>query len=343
MPLCINFADGNTGKGLLYFLSAVIGLVTGICSATSFAIGAVLPQNTCGYIAFGYGISGLLSFGIWMICTKGIWNLTLGNNFLYASCWTIFCIGAFICFLTGILLIVILRKDAIKNSLKNVITVKNNNNNNNNIDAGVITEYSETINNNSNKNDSTDDVYHDKRSSFCCHSTNEEDLLSRNWKAIVYDCRYELFNIFFTMWLTLFIFPVIGPFNWNGVNLSQKDILTGIFQIGDFFGRYLPNLTILRAKTKLLLVLVISRIIFIPLFMLCFKLTNNCFFNALWFQVILMLTFALTNGWFITNSLCNLPNCVIRNKEKGSIGLYASIVILIGIVCGSWMTKLLII
>eukprot|EP00920_Eleutheroschizon_duboscqi_P025210 GHVT01062238.1.p1 GENE.GHVT01062238.1~~GHVT01062238.1.p1 ORF type:complete len:253 (-),score=44.40 GHVT01062238.1:1555-2313(-) len=152
-------------------------------------------------------------------------------------------------------------------------------------------------------------------------------------------------NLYVTLGLTLFVFPLIGPFSWKvgaTVDMSNANILMGMFQIFDFVGRYIPNIgKIARVPRRFLPIPVVLRLVFVPLFMLCYKLEYTSVFNDLWFQILLMIVFALSNGWVTTNVIIECPGCVDDDDEKSKVGLMLSICMITAVSSGLWASKLL--
>lgn len=123
----------------------------------------------------------------------------------------------------------------------------------------------------------------------------------RSIVEIFKDCWLQGFNAAFTLFVTLLVFPTVGPFHWHQTP-DVASYMNGTFQIVDLLVRWMPALGgWTQIPKKYLTTLVIIRpLIFIPLFVLPMRIKNLQFLGDTWWLFILMTIFTITNGWFVT-------------------------------------------
>eukprot|EP00921_Rhytidocystis_pertsovi_P018591 GHVQ01029455.1.p1 GENE.GHVQ01029455.1~~GHVQ01029455.1.p1 ORF type:complete len:571 (+),score=79.03 GHVQ01029455.1:436-2148(+) len=151
-------------------------------------------------------------------------------------------------------------------------------------------------------------------------------------------------SVFLCFFVTLSLFPNVGPLEWG----NEVVVVIGMFQLGDFLGRFLPSaqcyLGSLVVWPKNVVFLVsIGRILFVPLYMCCdrFGYTSEepmSIFSALWFHIILTLCLAVSNGWLASLSMMYAPNCLEKDEDKGRASSIATLSLLIAIMSGLWFS-----
>lgn len=140
----------------------------------------------------------------------------------------------------------------------------------------------------------------------------------RSMLEVFKDCWLQAFNASFTLFVTLLLFPVTGPFNWPLNRPEMFNYLIGTFQVIDLILRWMPALggwTQLPKKWLNILVL-IRPLVFIPLFVLPAKIRPLKFLGDTWWLFINMTFFTITNGWFVTLGSLYCPDCVSHPAEK---------------------------
>ena len=140
----------------------------------------------------------------------------------------------------------------------------------------------------------------------------------------------------FTIFLfTFFVFP--------GITFSPQSAITQagawslilyntIFNFFDTTGRYLPGLVKLFTP-KTVPILTLSRIIFVATFLLI-ATVQGVFFGSIYFKIVNMIIFAITNGYGSTLHMMYGPEPV-RDKDKPVAGFTMSCHLLAGIFIGS--------
>lgn len=172
----------------------------------------------------------------------------------------------------------------------------------------------------------------------------EEDLPSRGWREIARDSWIFILCIFLSFFITMNLFPAVGPLRWN-YNQSVPCrflLLIGLFSVGDIIGRCLVDLSELSPRhlgclvlgKRGLLILVFTRVVFYVPFFLGYSLEGIPILNDFWWYVILILSLATTQGWVSTVGIVRACNSVVRSSEKEIISPVAVISLQVGIAAG---------
>eukprot|EP00921_Rhytidocystis_pertsovi_P014937 GHVQ01023953.1.p1 GENE.GHVQ01023953.1~~GHVQ01023953.1.p1 ORF type:complete len:474 (-),score=34.99 GHVQ01023953.1:3170-4591(-) len=348
VPVILQVASAKVAVPLLYVLMVPVGTCMGILFGCGFTFAAIMPVNFCGYVAFGMGVSGLISFGLWMLVSKVIFDSSTPQGLLYGI-WLLFCCVGFMYFGIAALMYFTLNLPWASNAIwrvhhpLSVLRVTREH-----PPGSSSALYKESNKGgNANKGDTEKQNMSSEKSEENCVVTIKDSVEPvLDWWTLIKVIFPQLFNMGITLWITLNVFPVVGPYSWQGPSMGELDVIMGMFQIGDFIGRYLPNGNIpyvgklFMIKPKWLLLPVLIRLCFIPLFVLSFKLQSTAVINDLWYQLLLMLVFGMTDGWFVVLGSIYNPEQVKHEKNKGRAGLLGSVVMMLGIVTGLWTSKL---
>ncbi|XP_067877597.1 equilibrative nucleoside transporter 2-like [Heterodontus francisci] len=115
-----------------------------------------------------------------------------------------------------------------------------------------------------------------------------------------------------------------------------------LFNVMDWLGRSVTACSTWPQKDNLLLLFVLARVVFIPLFMLC-NVTDRAYLPVLiphdgWF-ILFMLLFAFSNGYFVTLCMCYAPKKVSpRNAETA--GAVMAFFLALGLALGAALSFL---
>jgi solute carrier family 29 (equilibrative nucleoside transporter), member 1/2/3 len=142
----------------------------------------------------------------------------------------------------------------------------------------------------------------------------------------------------FTVWsvffVTLSLFPGVTsliqgtagdfpPGDWFGI----ANIF--LFQIFDFVGRTLPRWVVI-IPPRLLWIFSVARVVFAALFILCIRPLGHPIFHSNYASFVIMVFFALTNGYFGTLAMMFAPKFV-ADHEKNVAGMIMSVFLQLGI------------
>ncbi|PHJ15074.1 nucleoside transporter protein [Cystoisospora suis] len=175
---------------------------------------------------------------------------------------------------------------------------------------------------------------------------DEQHWPSRGWRWFLRDSGVFLFCVFLNFFVTLNLYPRVGPIMWHYPGFSKNGpqyiILFGVFCMGDFFGKSIPDIAGLSAglkrwlmiPRKYVLAVVLGRLLLVVFFLLGAYLVPNTFFNSFAVYVILMLILAITSGWCATTSMLYACSSVRRFEEKEIVGPMSVLMLLLGIMAG---------
>eukprot|EP00096_Caligus_rogercresseyi_P002548 TRINITY_DN14718_c0_g1_i1.p1 TRINITY_DN14718_c0_g1~~TRINITY_DN14718_c0_g1_i1.p1 ORF type:complete len:434 (-),score=59.13 TRINITY_DN14718_c0_g1_i1:119-1420(-) len=185
-------------------------------------------------------------------------------------------------------------------------------------------------------------------------ANNTNELLyvfQKTWPWIV--------GIFINFLVTLSVFPALtslvssseDPKNWTEWN-TKYFIPVGcflLFNIGDYVGRLLAGLikwpnNASSQGSKIILGASILRIAFIPLFICCNIQPNNRHFTAVLFNsdivfLIMIFTFALSNGYIGNISLMFGPKMLVTQREQMKAGEVMVASMIIGLCIGAGLSN----
>lgn len=175
----------------------------------------------------------------------------------------------------------------------------------------------------------------------------EKDLPSRGWRAIARDSWVFVSCIFTSFFVTMNLFPTVGPLRWN-YNQSVPChflLLIGLFSVGDIVGRSLFDLSTLAPRRlgclflgkRGLVILVFSRFLFYVPFFLGFSLHGVPVLNDFWWYVVLILSLSTTQGWVSTVGMVRACSSVVRTSEKEIVSPAAVSSLQAGIAAGLYV------
>lgn len=159
-------------------------------------------------------------------------------------------------------------------------------------------------------------------------------LLKDSWPLTV--------GIFISFFTTLFIFPNIGPLTWSVAQTSWLTWFFFAFQLGDFVGRFIPNLfafTVLSAWQFFVWVSV--RLVFVLTFgILGWKQKANAFLGGKAWLLVLVSLIALTNGHACSNAFIVVGDSVSKRYQPFVPRVCSVLVLslLCGISAGLWIS-----
>jgi len=149
-----------------------------------------------------------------------------------------------------------------------------------------------------------------------------------------------MFSIGFVFTATFFVFPgevvavkYAGTVGLNGLSKAGwwPVILLTAFQIGDTTGRSLP--AVFTCLTRQLVPWAsFARLVFIPLWIVAAR--GIAVVSSDPWTLVLMLIFALTNGYVSTLSFAYAPR-LVEPADREKVGFLMGLVLQVGIACGS--------
>lgn len=157
--------------------------------------------------------------------------------------------------------------------------------------------------------------------------------------------------VFLTFAITMFypvfssqIVSVRGPAEAPRLFQPAAFIPLGFFlwNLGDLIGRTGPALPVLRLthRPRLLFVLAIARVLFIPLYLLCNIGGKGAAINSDFFYLfVVQLLFGVTNGYLGSSCMMGFAECVDPNELEAAGG-FMSLCLVAGLTAGSFLSFL---
>eukprot|EP01053_Blabericola_migrator_P012374 Blabericola_migrator_1__12373@NODE_776_length_6565_cov_52_387504_g552_i0_p1_GENE_NODE_776_length_6565_cov_52_387504_g552_i0NODE_776_length_6565_cov_52_387504_g552_i0_p1_ORF_typecomplete_len442_score46_63Nucleoside_tran/PF01733_18/2_2e03Nucleoside_tran/PF01733_18/1_8e41DUF5527/PF17665_1/1e03DUF5527/PF17665_1/3_9e03DUF5527/PF17665_1/0_058Trp_oprn_chp/PF09534_10/5_2e03Trp_oprn_chp/PF09534_10/4_9e02Trp_oprn_chp/PF09534_10/0_05Trp_oprn_chp/PF09534_10/5_4e03VirB8/PF04335_13/0_16Ferlin_C/PF16165_5/8_3e len=285
------YAESEVARaGLLHVLYFLAGLANGGMQSFGYALSGAMPYVYTGAVSAGNGLSGLITFAVWMIVQH------VGNPTVMRNLWALMIVG-FVIVVASIIIVLVLYK---RPEVKGKIDADN---------AAMAVS----------KNDPSAPSYF--------------ELLKHGWPMVL--------SVFAVFYCTLAFFPNVGPIRWSSTG-SKLDTVLGMFQVGDFGGRFLPNMAFFVVSRTTVYISVALRYIFIVFFVSFWKMADSTPWNSFAFQIVIMLLFAITNGWASSNAMIHAPGMIEHESYRGKMASVALVGLLLGINLGSWTSRLIV-
>eukprot|EP01055_Gregarina_sp_Pseudo9_P005610 Gregarina_sp_Pseudo_9__5609@NODE_769_length_2238_cov_44_051387_g724_i0_p1_GENE_NODE_769_length_2238_cov_44_051387_g724_i0NODE_769_length_2238_cov_44_051387_g724_i0_p1_ORF_typecomplete_len442_score92_55Nucleoside_tran/PF01733_18/1_7e43B12D/PF06522_11/0_64B12D/PF06522_11/1_9e03DUF2244/PF10003_9/1_1e03DUF2244/PF10003_9/3_2DUF3827/PF12877_7/2DUF3827/PF12877_7/8_8e02_NODE_769_length_2238_cov_44_051387_g724_i02161541 len=276
--------------GLLHALYFLAGVSNGFFQSIGYSLGGAMPYIYTGAVAAGNGLSGLVTFAIWMI-VKSVDATAVMRNL-----WILMAIGAAVVAASIFVVLALYRRPEVRAK----ITADN---------AAMMAS----------KNDPDAPSYW--------------SLLKQSWPMVLV--------VFITFFYTLAFFPNVGPIRWSGTG-SKLDVVLGMFQVGDFVGRMMPTLPMLILSPLWVYIGTVLRFVFLIFFVLFWKKSTTSPWDNYGFQIVIMLLFALSNGWVSCCGMVHAPSMTSHLAYRGKLASMALVGLLLGLTAGSWISKLIV-
>jgi len=157
------------------------------------------------------------------------------------------------------------------------------------------------------------------------------DIIRRIWM--------QLFNIFFTYFVTLAIFPAVTATVKSPSGLLGR-FFSAIFcflsfnlfaMIGNLIVDYVP-----RVPPQYLCILAIARVVFIPFFLFCNSMPDTRSVEYVFGDgayIVGIALFALTSGYVSSLAMIYAPQ-LVSQEQASSAGMLASFTLMVGIMVG---------
>lgn len=173
-----------------------------------------------------------------------------------------------------------------------------------------------------------------------------EQAPKRNVLAVARQMWRPLLAILTTFFITLNLFPRIGPVGWHYTRNVPNHfvILFGLFSIADTLGRSTPSLQMVNPRwlgwtlipERAYLFAAFTRVLFYVPFFLSYKLENCVVLNDFWWLSCLMLLFAFTHGWFTSMGFIHAVGKV-PDSDKGIAGPLSVVALSLGVLLGLYV------
>ncbi|CBZ52111.1 putative adenosine transporter [Neospora caninum Liverpool] len=321
-----------------------LGIGCGVLQGGGFPYAASLPYNFCGFISTGQGLAAILSF-VWntffaFVC----FDLDTPEG-VEKMAWASYCFAACLSVLYFAMFLVILKKPWAQSPFERQVLE----------DVGAKGDKAmQAVD--GKKGDREAQYEHQDDGTFAGTAhTSTVDVESgervdgtekRPARVFLLCAAPHFLNIGVTFFITLNNFPRIGPVGWNYNQQIANHfiILFGAYALGEFVGRFFPDLSQLCPKyfswtmipPKLVVPLALLRAVFYVPFFLGYKLHDTQVVNDFWFYFIIMLLFAFTHGWFCTLGFVYSMTSV-RESERGVTAPLSVLSLSAGILAGLYL------
>lgn len=163
--------------------------------------------------------------------------------------------------------------------------------------------------------------------------TSSDQMVKADLCTVIKKVYPMLFSTFFVFFLTLTLWPGVFFSTYSGDTNWFSTVIVLLFNTGDFLSRIVLMFPALRPSPMVCLIGSVSRLLFIPLLVVCVRgLIDN---EAL--PYVLVVLFGLTNGYFGTMSMIYCPRTPTLSTagERSMSGVVGGMFIQIGLALGS--------
>eukprot|EP01053_Blabericola_migrator_P010997 Blabericola_migrator_1__10996@NODE_637_length_7124_cov_71_025648_g468_i0_p2_GENE_NODE_637_length_7124_cov_71_025648_g468_i0NODE_637_length_7124_cov_71_025648_g468_i0_p2_ORF_typecomplete_len400_score65_96Nucleoside_tran/PF01733_18/1_7e27_NODE_637_length_7124_cov_71_025648_g468_i058237022 len=306
VPVAVLNLDEHKGCALLHLTAIIAGVAASCFQVSTYAFSVILPKPLGGWVSFGYGACGVLTFAMWMLISEGIFDISADLSTQVAKALWCHMLVATVLIATA----TIIFQWAFRSPMAQQVL--------------------------SRAQEKSASVY-----LLMEESGGQIKLYVRvfrkTWMMQV--------GMALLMGMSMMAYPLIGPYRW-GRSVRENDVLTGTFQVCDFVGRYIPHLCWLLPglliPAKLVLVLTLFRVILLALFISIALSTDHGSDGLLQcysFQFILMVALAITHGWYATVYMTRIPEGVTHPSDKAKASAIGISLVIFMIAVGLWSAK----
>lgn len=350
-PIIVVYAHGSTGETLLYISAVLAGFAEMLFQVSGFAVAVSLPVNFAGWISFGYGICGVFTFSFWMLFSQAIFknqnDRALWCHFSLCALVILVAVVAFH-FLRNRPFVALAIAKAQERSSSSTTSTPTPTSTETHADTHTPTQ-SPSVSAMPKKEVALHVIQGGADTEYESEQEKEKELT--HWQ--VFKKTWEMqCGLAFLMALSMMVYPNIAPYQW-GLSVKKNDILTGMFQIGDFVGRYVPNLVpLLLLKKSWLLSLTVLRTALLVIFILIAYYAREArraveaggtakdyILLKYGLQVFLMLTLSLTHGWYASVYMCRVCEGLKSPKDRARASAMAVSLLVFAIAVGLWLAK----
>lgn len=163
--------------------------------------------------------------------------------------------------------------------------------------------------------------------------TSSEQMVKADLCTVIKKVYPMLFSTFFVFFVTMSLWPGVFFDTYGGDTNWFSTVIVLLFNTGDFLSRIVLMFPALRPSPMACLIGSVSRVLFIPLIVVCVRGLINS--EAL--PYVLVLLFGLTNGYFGTMSMIYCPRTPTLSTagERSMSGVVGGMFIQIGLALGS--------
>eukprot|EP01055_Gregarina_sp_Pseudo9_P000944 Gregarina_sp_Pseudo_9__943@NODE_1601_length_1464_cov_14_133333_g1485_i0_p1_GENE_NODE_1601_length_1464_cov_14_133333_g1485_i0NODE_1601_length_1464_cov_14_133333_g1485_i0_p1_ORF_typecomplete_len470_score100_94Nucleoside_tran/PF01733_18/4e02Nucleoside_tran/PF01733_18/2_3e28DUF4199/PF13858_6/1_8e04DUF4199/PF13858_6/2_1e03DUF4199/PF13858_6/0_0046DUF4199/PF13858_6/8_8e02EMC3_TMCO1/PF01956_16/0_75Gemini_mov/PF01708_16/2_6e02Gemini_mov/PF01708_16/9_9e03Gemini_mov/PF01708_16/3_1_NODE_1601_length_1464_cov len=321
-PVATLQMEGRSGSAVLHVTAIIAGVAEACFQVSGYAYSVILPRPCGTWVSFGYGICGVVTFCLWMLFSQGIFDINSGEQKQITG--AVWCHMAVATVITAVSVAVFYRFTHSEVAMASVARAREQ--------RQKALEDAEKAYDMLEEEDTQG-----KRRSLRVHAKQYWGVFSKTWLMQV--------GMGLSMGMSMMAYPLIGPYRW-GRSFKENDVLTGIFQICDFTGRYIPNmawlLPCLMIPAWLVVPLTLVRGVLLGIFIWIAKSTESGDTGLLQeysVQVVLMIAMALTHGWYASVYMARIPEGVTHPKDKARASAMGVSLLIFMIAAGLWLAK----
>lgn len=306
--ICLYMTHSDRAKYPIILVCFIAGFSSGLVEAAAFAFAMCIDSNLTGSFSVGFGLSGIVSFGFWMLFTHVFFPTNNEADRLKATV-----AEQVLSIVVSLVSLVFVQRMEHMPSYKSLQLHKRS------VDKKVTPQRS---------------------GDFAVHllekgSTSFTD--SSLLDVIIQTLRCQI-SLGFVLFVSYAVMPNLIPIELHE-STYKKDCLTGMFQVSDFVGRsvasLVPVLPCLMIPEKLLQRLTCLRVVFLIIAALAtLDGSSSRAWFPYWVQITYIILCAFTNGWFLTLLLAYLGTPLKTDNDKGRASAFSVLIQLFGIVFG---------
>lgn len=384
-PITLSYAAGTTSAVLLVITAAIAGVAEMLVQCSGYAIGVILPRSYGGWISFGYGICGMMTFLLWMLFSQAIFDINEDSDDIaqwsYASpiaflrrrqllpaaaprqlrasldkriegaLWCHFGVAALINVVSACTFFFLLKEPYVRQAIADATSgekiVKRSET------QKLMDEERQTSVDGHKEDPEGKGSRHGSDGSIVSIAMAEQQLTGTvsTSQSIIEESTLTLWGVFKRSWalqlsmallmgVSMMAYPNIGPYGWQRT-IKENDILTGIFQTGDFVGRYIPNLVpaLFLFPAKVTEGLTLLRLLLLALFIVIKHTPGDNVLQVYGVQCMLMACLALSHGWYASIFMTRIPQALDHPHDKARASSMAVMLLVAAIAIGLWLAK----
>ena len=288
----------NSINFLFPLISIVLTVGSVLIGVAGFGFAVRFSNDYSGAMSAGLGFSGLITYVFWFICTS-FFNIAEMRGAVHAF-WLMFAF-TFIIYLKVMFLL--------------FYTIN-------------FTEMGDVVHG---KHEGESDYFDseiDKSNQLA-----DDDYISGGYKLLLKKAWTLGIPTFLVLFITLLVFPAIGPVLWfNAEQVHVVSLFTGIFILGDLFGRYFPNVfPFLMFTPRLIHIITHMRWLFVVTFVLSALYPENGLFGSVYFLTMQMVLLSITSGLLSTATFVRAIETVNGSRAKEKVASFCLICVALSI------------
>ncbi|PFH38413.1 nucleoside transporter protein [Besnoitia besnoiti] len=361
------YLPANIAFICMHIMCFLMGVSSGLLQGAGFLIAGVMPKNFVGAVSVGQGMAGLVAFSLSALLSFAWFPLNARVG-VTTTAWAVFLFAALVSVLYSAGVSILMQQPWARHALRRAakqreqrLELARRRRQEREIAAVAAAaeamecglegdmleeEGMQTIVDSIPEHGGANQRLTEQQQEQITHESCAADTDARSLWRVALDVAPEMSAVFVTFFITLNIYPLLGPtlLNYNQSFPNHFLILFGVYGIGDLVGRSLPDLSRTAAwlswlmlPRKYLLLSAFSRALFYIPFLAGYKLKGVPVVNDIWWYAIIMFFLALTHGWTGTLGFIYCGTKIENLGEKDFTGPLTVIALSLGLVAGLYV------